>query len=142
MMGQLRGTCVKAAVLFGSAARGERRERSDVDILLLHDGCGIEDPVERRRFLYLLLKRVLGKGFEAVTLLDMELKDFLEPGEVRPLLLDIYWDGVVVYDETGRLESFLKRVRGRIAASGLKRVKSGDAYYWVLPEPAKEVKLL
>ncbi|MFQ6085845.1 MAG: nucleotidyltransferase family protein [Candidatus Bathyarchaeia archaeon] len=43
---------IKAFLLFGSRARGEAQDRSDVDLLILHDGCGIDDPVARRRYLY------------------------------------------------------------------------------------------
>jgi hypothetical protein len=48
----------------------------------------------------------------------------------------------VVYDRTGSVEGFLKGVREKISGSGLKRVRDGKAYYWVLPEPLKEVKIL
>ncbi|MBS7649428.1 MAG: nucleotidyltransferase domain-containing protein [Candidatus Bathyarchaeia archaeon] len=35
--------CIKAVLLFGSKARGESEDKSDADLLMLHDGCGIED---------------------------------------------------------------------------------------------------
>lgn len=133
---------VKAVVLFGSRARGEACERSDVDLLLLHDGCMVEDPVERRRMLYLQVMDLVGDLFESVTVVDMELREFLSPKEVTPLLLNIYWDAVVVYDQTGSLGSFLEKVRDRIVRSGLRRVRDGRAYYWVLPEPPKEVRIV
>lgn len=138
----LREGCVKAVVLFGSWARGEAFEHSDVDLLVLHRGCGEKDPVLLRRRLYKALKEALGDEVEELTVLDMELSEFMSPKEVTPLLLNIYWDGVVVYDETGRVRDFLSRARRGIEASGLKRVRDGRAYYWVLPEPMKEVKIL
>ena len=133
---------VKAVLLFGSRARGESGERSDVDLLILHEGCGIKDAVIRRRHLYNLLREALGEEFEDITVVDMELDVFLKPVEISSLLLNVYWDAVVVYDETGAVESFLKRVREKIVKSGLKRVRSGRAYHWVLPEPLKKVKIL
>ncbi len=138
----LREECVKAVVLFGSWARGEASERSDVDLLVLHKGCGEKDPVLLRRRLYKALKEALGDEVEELTVLDMELSEFMSPKEVTPLLLNIYWDGVVVYDETGRVRDFLAKARKGIKASGLKRVRDGRAYCWVLPEPMKEVKIL
>ncbi len=51
---------VKAVLLFGSRARGESGERSDVDLLVLHEGCRVEDGVMRRRRLYSLLREALG----------------------------------------------------------------------------------
>jgi predicted nucleotidyltransferase len=133
---------IKAIVLFGSGARGESRDRSDVDLLILHEGCGIEDPILRRRHLYKLIREVLGWEFEDITILDMELEDFLRPKEISSLLLNIYWDAVPVYDKTGMLQGFLKYVKERIAGSGLRRIRDGRAYRWVLPEPMKEVEIL
>lgn len=88
------------------------------------------------------MRRAVGREFEDATVIDMEFKRFLKPKEVNALLLNIYWDGVVVYDETRMLQGFLKRVKEKIAKSGLRRVKEGRAYRWVLPEPLKEVKIL
>jgi predicted nucleotidyltransferase len=133
---------IKAVLLFGSKARGESGGRSDVDLLVLHEGCGIEDAVLRRRYLYNLLREAIGEDFEDLTIVDMKLRDFLKPKEVAPLLLNIYWDAVVVYDETRGVEEFLKDVRERILKSGLKRVRDGRAYYWILPKPLREVKIL
>lgn len=138
----LREPYVKAVVMFGSRARGEAEERSDVDLLVLHDGCDLKDSVLRRRHLYNLVRDAVGEHFEGLTILDMELKHFLKPRDVTALLLNIYWDALVVHDETGTLQSFLKHVKKRIMESGLKRVRNGTAYYWVLPRPMREVKIL
>jgi len=139
---RLKDESVKAVLLFGSRARGEVEERSDVDLLVLHDGCGIKDSVARRRHLYGLVSDAIGDSVESLTVLDMELKQFLEPREVTGLLLNIYWDASVLVDRTGLLNGFLERVRESVVRSGLKRVKDGKAYRWVLPEPMKEVRLL
>lgn len=138
----IRESYIKAVLLFGSKAREESGERSDVDLLVLHEGCGIRDPVLRRRHMYSLLREAVGGGFEDLTVVDMELQDFLKPRNITPLILNIYWDAVVAYDETNLIEGFLKDVRERILKSGLKRVKDGKAYYWILPKPLKEVKIL
>ena len=111
-LGRVRGSCVRAILLFGSRARGEFGDRSDVDLLVLHEGCEVGDAVIRGRYLYNLLREALGGEFEDITLIDMELSAFLEPAEISSLLLNVYWDAIVVYDETGVLESFLRHVRG------------------------------
>ena len=135
--------CVKAVLMFGSRAREEHSKRSDVDLLILHDGCGIDDPVARRRHLYKLVREAVGEEFEDITVLDMELERFLKPKEITAQLLNIYWDAVVVYDDTTEnLQVFLGHVRERIVKSGLKRVRDGKAYYWMLPEPMREVRIL
>jgi len=138
----LKEPCVKAVLLFGSRARGESVGRSDVDLLVLHEDWEIEDAVLRRRRLYGLLRELVGEEFEDITVVDMKLGCFLEPEEIAALLLNVYWDAVVVYDRTGSVEGFLKGVREKISGSGLKRVRDGKAYYWVLPEPLREVKIL
>ncbi len=43
---------VKVVLLFGSATRGEVTERSDVGLLILHEGVPLADLVEHRRLLY------------------------------------------------------------------------------------------
>jgi len=45
-------------------ARGEAGERSDVDLLVLHEGCKIEDAILRRRHFYFLLSKALEGEFE------------------------------------------------------------------------------
>ncbi|MEM2437610.1 MAG: nucleotidyltransferase domain-containing protein [Thermoproteota archaeon] len=141
MLNSITEPCVKAILLFGSRARGENEEKSDIDLLVLHEDCGIHDAVLRRRYLYGLIRRLVGGKF-SITLVDMELNDFLRPKNIGSLLLNIYCDALVLYDSTGLMEKFLETVRNRISASGLKRVRSGKAYYWILPEPLKEVKIL
>jgi len=133
---------VRAVLLFGSVARGEATDRSDSDLLILHEGMPAAGLVERRRILYRAVVERIGDVFEAVTLIDMEFGDFVNPGFVSPLLLNIYWDAVVVFDRTGLLEEFLRRVRRRIEESGLRRVKDDRAYYWILPKPVEKVRIV
>lgn len=133
---------IKTVIMFGSRARGESKERSDVDLLVLHEGCEVEDPVARRRRIYYLLRKAIGEEFEDLTVVDMELEHFLKPKEITALLLNIYWDGLVVYDSTETVRGFLGEVREKIVKSDLERVRDGRAYYWVLPKPMKEVKIL
>jgi predicted nucleotidyltransferase len=133
---------VKAILLFGSRARGESNERSDIDLLVLHENCEIKDPVLRRRHLYNLIRKAIGKEFEGITIIDMEFENFIKPIEINALLLNIYWDAIIVYDKTNMLHSFLEYVKDKIKKSGLKRIKDGKAYRWILPEPMKEVKIL
>jgi predicted nucleotidyltransferase len=133
---------IKTVVMFGSRARGESRARSDVDLLVLHEGCKLEDPVIRRSHLYNVLRKAIGEEFEDLTVVDMELERFLKPKEITALLLNIYWEAVVVYDKTQVLEGFLEKVKDGIMKSGLKRVRDGRAYRWVLPKPLMEVRIL
>jgi predicted nucleotidyltransferase len=132
---------VKDVNLFGSVARGEVGERSDLDILVLYRDLGIGDPVERRH-LYKIIADKLADVFNSITLIDMDLDSFLRPSVITPLLLNIYADGLVVIDKVGNISYFLDYVRRRIAEVGLKKVKNGKAYYWVLPKPLEKVEIL
>ena len=139
---RLKEPCIKTVIMFGSRAREESRGRSDVDLLVLHEDCDVKDPVERRSHLYNLLREALEEDFEDLTVIDMELESFLKPREISALLLNVYWDALVVYDKTETVQGFLRRVREKIMKSGLNRVRDGRAYYWMLPKPMKEVKIL
>jgi len=138
----LKEPCIKAVIMFGSRARGEARDKSDIDLLILHEDYGIQDSILRRRHLYNLIRETIGEDFEDVTVIDMDLKRFLNPIEITSLLLNIYWDAVVLYDKTGKIRDFLRHVRRKIIESGLKRVRDGMAYRWILPKPMEEVKIL
>lgn len=133
---------IKAVLLFGSIARDEAHEKSDIDLLVLHEDMDIKDPVYRRRYLYKLVMNVLDDVFDSVTLIDMEFKEFIKPNIIRPLLLNIYWDAIVIIDKKNTLIEFLKHIRKRIKEAGLVRVKDGRTYYWILPNPMQEVRLL
>jgi predicted nucleotidyltransferase len=133
---------VKAILLFGSIARGEASAHSDVDLLVLHSGLPITDLVMRRRHLYSLIVERLSDVFKSITLIDMDLESFLKPMTITPLLLNIYFDAIVVIDRVEVLVEFLEIVRKRIIEAGLRRIKDGKAYYWVLPKPLEKVKVI
>ncbi len=133
---------IRAVILFGSAARGEAVERSDVDLLVLYEGLAEASLVKRRRLIYMLIMDRISGFFEEATVIDIEYREFVEPRAITPLLLNIYWDGIVVLDRVGGLGSFLEHVRKKIAEAGLKRVKDGRTYYWVLPKPMQRVKII
>ena len=75
----LKEPCIKAVIMFGSRARGSRRDKSDVDLLILHEDYEIQDPILRRRHLYNLIRETIGEDFEDVTVIDIDLKRFLNP---------------------------------------------------------------
>jgi predicted nucleotidyltransferase len=130
-----------AVLLFGSWARCEANERSDVDILVLHRGLNKINKLKRSRAIYLAITALL-KDYPGFTVLDMDFEEFINPGIIRPLLLNIYWDALILFDRSGILRDFLAHVRRRIVESGLRRVRDGRAYYWILPKPMAEVRVL
>lgn len=133
---------IKAVIMFGSRARGESKAKSDIDLLVLHEGCEVKDPVARRSHIYSIMRTLAGEEFEDLTVIDVELEHFLKPKEVTALLLNAYWDGLVVYDETEIIQNLLDHTRRKIVKSGLRRVRDGRTYYWTLPKPKEEVEIL
>ena len=111
-------------VLFGSWARGEGREGSDVDVLVVLRSSG---GFEVRSTVYRTLSRCIGR---ALTLVDARAGELFS-GEVvlTPLLLNILVDGVVVYDETGKLSELASKARELVKAAGLVRYRTPDGKY-------------
>jgi predicted nucleotidyltransferase len=111
-------------VLFGSWARGEAREDSDVDVLVVLKSLR---GVEARAAVYRVVSRSVGR---AVTLVDARAGElFKEELELTPLLLNILVDGVVVYDRTGKLAELAAKARQLVEAEGLVRYRTPDGKY-------------
>ena len=129
---------ISGVILFGSIARGEEHGRSDIDLLILWENLRI-DPSER----YIYIYRIVSKYFPStnLTLLDIEYSSFLNARKITPLLLNIIYDGIVLYDKYGKLEDFLSRVKRELETKGIKRRKIGRYYYWMLPEAGSKVRL-
>jgi predicted nucleotidyltransferase len=132
-------TFISEVISFGSAARGESDRRSDLDILILWEGLNMD---WRERYVHLY--KVASSYFTSsgdLTVLDMEYGKFLKPRKITTLLLNIIWDGLVLYDRHGKLKRFLSKVRRELREKGIVRVKSDKYYYWVLPKPGVKVEL-
>ena len=117
------GDRVAAVALFGSVARGEHSERSDFDFLVV-----VRDFRDRdRRFkIYDALYSVLRRD---ITLIDVDEDSiFREDLVVTPLLLNIAWDGIVLYDPSGRLTRLFERIR-RAVQGRLQRYRTRDGKY-------------
>jgi predicted nucleotidyltransferase len=88
---------VRLAVLFGSTARGEDHETSDVDLLIAHR---TEDP-RALATLRLRLRRTLGRPVDVIG---------LEQAEAFPsLFVDVLKDGRVLIDRDARWSSLSRR---------------------------------
>lgn len=130
---------ISGIILFGSISRREKRERSDIDLLILWDK--LEMNIGEA---YIYIYKIIRKYFPAnidLTVLEMNYLKFISMKEITPLILNILWDGIVLYDKHGKLRDFILNIRKKIEKSGLKRKKSGKYYYWILPKPGERVKL-
>jgi len=125
------GSKIVGVALFGSTARGEGKERSDLDFLVVVR----EWPwsLERRRLLYKPIYDAVNRDAERIrdaTVIDVDEKDIMtEELEVTPLLLNIAWESKVLYDPEGKLAKFVGRVKELIDAAGLERYRTGEGKY-------------
>ncbi len=121
------GENLVALAFFGSWARGEAREESDIDLLLIARELPL-NPIERGKVVYKPIEDMAGQG--RISILARTVEEFT--ADVTPLHLDLSEDAVIIYDPEGFLESRLKRVRELIEEAGLERRRNsqGILYWW------------
>ncbi len=130
------GSRVVAAVLFGSVARCEVSERSDIDLFVVVDDLH-KDPIERRLVIYRALSSVRAGLKRDTSIIDADVKDLAE-GELTSLLINIAWDGVVLYDKDGYVTRLLKRIKDTIGEAKLIRYRTRDGKYgWKPSKPSR-----
>jgi len=109
---------------FGSWARGEEQEWSDIDVLLIARELP-DDPFERR---WLVQEPILSLSERPVSVLARTVEEFSE--DVSPLHLDLGLDAIVFHDPHGFLARRLKRVQELIKEAGLMREKETSGFAW------------
>jgi predicted nucleotidyltransferase len=120
------GDRLLGVVLYGSHARGEAREDSDVDLLVIARGLP-----ERRYDRSIHLQRVV-RGIKDAPPISVLGKT---PGEFEShfpsLYLDIGVDGVVLYDRDGYTTGKFNHIRKIIAEIGLvrRRLDRGNMFW-------------
>jgi len=133
------GQTLVSVVLYGSVARGEAGEGSDIDLLVVSGSFGrsfgsrfelfneVENSLlssESRRRL-----RQLKRG----TLISPVP---LTPEEVKrnpPILLDIIVDGIILYDKDGFLKDRLEELEKKLQSLGARRIRlPSGSWYWDL----------
>jgi len=119
------GAKVVAVALFGSLARGEVDERSDVDLFVVVKGVP-KGP--KRRFM--IYDAVYGTLKRDVTIIDVDEKElFREELEITPMLLNIAWDSLVLYDPSKKLSNLFDRVKTLTKKLNLERYQTIDGKY-------------
>jgi predicted nucleotidyltransferase len=114
-------------VLFGSRARGEAREGSDWDVLVIANGLPGR-TLERA----IRLKRMFPPEYRGeVSLLAKTPEEFMS--NLPDLYLDIALDGVVLYDVDGYVAKRLRFLKALIQRKGLQREREGGDLMWRQP---------
>lgn len=123
------GTNLVALAFFGSWARGEEREDSDLDVLLIALNLPAH-PLERNRLIYEPLQGWREKPC-AVSVLARTVEEFT--ADVTPLHLDLAADALIFYDPQGFLKAKLDQIRKIIAEARLVRERDAQgvwAWWW------------
>lgn len=118
-----------AAVLFGSRARGEAREGSDWDFLVV--ARDLPKRTLERSFRLKKMVPPLHRG--EASLLAKTPEEFT--AGLPDLYLDIALDGVVFYDTDGYMTERLEFLRTLIRRKGLRREKEGRNLIWRWEQP-------
>ena len=118
------GEAYVGLLLFGSYARGEASDGSDVDVLVVMRGL---KGLKVRGDVYGILAKHVGRP---LTLIDVDLADISRDDlEVTPLLLNALYDGVIVYDRFGVLERLKLKTIELIRKANLVRYRTPDGKY-------------
>ncbi len=123
-------------ILFGSVARGDYRESSDIDLLIIVKGVTGGFSQRLRKFLkaekmifsYRDEWELIGKyvSLSPVILSIEEAKIF------KPLYLDMVEDATILFDRDAFFENILYRLMDRLRELGAERIWIGRKWYWRL----------
>jgi len=126
-----------SVVLFGSAARGDAGEGSDIDLLIVAEKFGKEGRFE----VFNAIENDLKSSKEYRELKDKKLGTLISPVPLTPseveknpsILLDIVMDGIMLYDVDDFIVNKMKSMRRKLKKMGSKRIFLDDKrYYWDL----------
>lgn len=119
---------IVAVALFGSFAREEASEQSDFDFFVVVKNF---DEKNRRYSIYQQLHKILKRD---ITLIDVDENSILkEDLMITPLLLNIAWDSMILYDPTSKLGNLFERIRNGVKDK-LERYKTKDHKYGWKPK--------
>lgn len=129
------GDRLVSLVLFGSVARGEARKDSDIDVIVVAD-----DLPRTHRVRFDLMYPAIQAAREG-----LRIPGLFEYPDLSPLLysreeaarhcrlyLDVAWDGILLFDRDGFLDTVFAGVRRRMQELGSRRVLVGRKWYWDL----------
>ncbi len=133
----LLGDRLVSVVLFGSVARGDVSDSSDLDLLIV--AKNLPDIRFERMRLFDEAEDLCRDELKAIcdhygitASFSPIIKDIEEAGRASPLYLDIVEDGVILYDRDDFMKNVLERLRRKLRELGTRRVRRGRKWYWVL----------
>ena len=113
------------AILFGSHAKNEETEHSDLDLLVGAEG--INPKLHRRgEEISLLRKKLPDLPFDILLLTPKEIISNFK--NHNPLFLDIATEGVILFDNDSFLKKLVLETRKYIEERGIQKIDSGWQY--------------
>jgi hypothetical protein len=121
----LLGESLSAVLLFGSAARGERREGSDIDLMIV-----VGTNLSLTRALYERWDQGIdGADTSRLSPHFVHLPDDVEGA--GSLWYEAAMDAIVLFDREGRISRFLRSIRRSMAEGKLQRKSAYGHPYWI-----------
>jgi hypothetical protein len=117
------GGSLVGVLLFGSAARGEQRADSDIDLLVV---VGPEVPLARA--LYGRWDNAIGHDTALSPHFVHPPRDIREAGSIW---CEAAVDGTILYDRDGDLGRLLRELRGSMAEGRIRRKSAYGHPYWI-----------
>ena len=123
---------VYSVILYGSVARGEQTDRSDLDLFVIAESFP-NSPLERRKTLFEVSKDVSSE-YRIDIFPDGKTVDEVY-SYFDPFYFDFYADGIIVYDRKCYGQKLLERIGQKVKEQGWVRYRTKDGYYgWTLKD--------
>lgn len=130
------GESLISIVLFGSLARGEATEASDLDLFIVARDLP-KHPLERVKLLH-EPKITIREGISARGKTPEEFESYL-----APMYLDIALDGIILFDRDNYMAAKIAHLRQLLRQVGLNRVRFDGEMAWEWerqPKPGWELE--
>jgi predicted nucleotidyltransferase len=125
------GRDFKSLALFGSAAREEETEESDIDFFAI-----IENLPKSHFQRSLLFNRLSALNFRRHVLIIAKTPAEFE-SNFSSLYLDLAVDGEIIYDTDDFLKESFKKIRKIIDRAGLERKRNNGNFFWAWKKPPR-----